>query len=68
MQDNLEEPSFTVTLTPADMFLLYDSVKTKIQYWTGGNPEEQERLFLLRDELYRGVLEYKYEHIHIDRE
>ena len=30
--------------------------------------KEQERLFLLRDELYRGVLEYKYEHIHIDRE
>ena len=23
MEDNLEEPSFTVTLTPADMFLLY---------------------------------------------
>ena len=45
MEDNLEEPSFTVTLTPADMFLLYDSVKTKIQYWAGGNPEEQERLF-----------------------
>ena len=60
--------SFTVTLSPADMFLLYDSVKTKLESWAGGHPEEQNRLFLLRDELYRGVLEYKYEHIHIDRE
>ena len=68
MEDHLEEPSFTVTLTPADMFLLYDSVNKSRKFWPGGNPEEQNRLFLLRNELYRGVLEYKYEHIHIDRE
>ena len=39
MQDHLEEPSFTVTLSPADMFLLYDSVKTKLESWAGGHPE-----------------------------
>ena len=43
----LEEPSFTVTHHTCilDMFLLYDSVKTKIQYWTGGNPVRAEDFF-----------------------
>jgi len=68
MEDNLEEPSFTMTVSPIDMFLLYDSVKTKIEVWPGGHPEEQNRLFLLRDELYRGVLEYKFANFQSDRE
>ena len=68
MEDYSEESSFTLTVSPLDMFLLYDSVKIKIQNWAGGHPEEQQRLHLLKNELYRGVLEYKYHNVGADKE
>jgi hypothetical protein len=44
----------------SDLYLLYESVKTRHEKWTGGDPEEQSRLAYLRDFLYRVVLEYKF--------
>ena len=31
-----------------------------VEKWPGGHPEEQERLYYLRDFIYRIVLEYKF--------
>ena len=44
-----------------DLNLLYKSVSVHYEKWSGGHPDEQERLSYLRNFLYRIILEWKYE-------
>jgi hypothetical protein len=55
------EYDYTVDLTIKDIYLLHNCVTQKIKLWSGGDPNEQEHLFYLRDSLYRMILEYKFE-------
>ena len=43
-----------------DVYLTYKSVCVHLEKWVGGEPAEQERLYMLKDFLYRIILEYKY--------
>ena len=45
-----------------DLRLLYKSVSVHADKWPGGDAEEQERLYYLKNFLYRIVLEYKFSH------
>ena len=47
-------------LGPDDLLLVYKSICVHLDKWSGGHPEEQERLHYLKNFLYRIVLEYKF--------
>ena len=56
----MDELSFTVDMSIHDVRLLLYSVETGIERWAGGPPEEQERLYQLRDSLRGMVLEHTF--------
>jgi len=58
-----EIPYVEMDLDINDVYLLYNSVSFHIEKWTGGHPDEQERLKFMRDFLYRIILQYKFEHM-----
>ncbi len=55
-QDTIVDMSFAIE----DVYLTYKSVFVHLEKWAGGEPAEQERLYMLRDFLYRIILEYKF--------
>ena len=58
------DPDYTVDLTIEDIRLLYQCVIKRLEMWEGypARPaEEQEHLWVMRDSLYRMILEYTYE-------
>ncbi len=58
---NDEEPPYVeLELGISDVHTLYRAVCKTIETWPGGHPLEQQRLAMLKDFLYRIVLEYKY--------
>ena len=59
---NEDLPYIELQFGPEDLHLIYKSVSVHLDKWTGGDPEEQERLQYLKNFLYRIVLEYKFSH------
>ena len=59
---NEDLPYIELQFGPEDLYLLYKSVSVHLDKWTGGDPDEQERLQYLKNFLYRVVLEYKFNH------
>jgi hypothetical protein len=55
-----ENPTVNMTFDISDVFLMYRSTSVHLEKWCGGDPYEQERLFLLKDFLYRIILEHKF--------
>jgi len=58
---NEDLPYIELQFGPEDLHLLYKSVSVHLDKWTGGDPDEQERLQYLKNFLYRVVLEYKFQ-------
>ena len=58
---NEDLPYIELQFGPEDLHLIYKSVSFHLDKWTGGDPEEQERLQYLKNFLYRIVLEYKFQ-------
>ena len=58
---NEDLPYIELQFGPEDLQLIYKSVSVHLDKWTGGDPEEQERLQYLKNFLYRIVLEYKFQ-------
>ena len=58
---NEDLPYIELQFGPEDLHLIYKSVSVHLDKWTGGDPEEQERLQYLKNFLYRIVLEYKFQ-------
>ena len=61
MNDN--QPDYTVNLTIEDIRLLYHCVEQGIKYWPGSPARpvgEQERMWYLRDSMYRMILDYQF--------
>jgi len=58
-----EDQPFILDFDINDVFLLHDCVKKRLETWEGSParpPEEQEHLWALRDNLYRCILDYKF--------
>jgi hypothetical protein len=58
------DPDYTVDLTIEDVRLLYQCVIKRLERWEGypARPaQEQEHLWIMRDSLYRIILEHTYE-------
>jgi hypothetical protein len=57
------EPDYTVDMHIEDVRILYKSVSFHLEKWAGGPAEEQEKLFYMKDWLYRIILDYKFHEI-----
>jgi|TARA_R100000030_G_scaffold40842_1_gene30705 hypothetical protein len=53
-------PYVELQLDINDVHLIYRSMDKMLETWPGGHPQEQERLFYLKDFVYRIILEYKF--------
>ena len=53
-------PDYTIDMSIADIRCLYVCVCTTIARWPGGDANEQEQLFRIRDDLYRMILDYRF--------
>ena len=58
-----EDPDYTVDLSIQDIRALLYSVETGIERWAGGDAKEQERLFILRDQLRAMTLDYNFHNL-----
>jgi hypothetical protein len=57
------EPDYIVDLRIEDIRLLHHCVIKRIEMWEGSParpPEEQEHLWVMRDSLYRMMLDYQF--------
>jgi hypothetical protein len=61
MENEEDLPFCSLDLDIQDVDVLYRSVCFHLDKWPGGHPEEQERLFAMKDFLYRMILEYKFQ-------
>lgn len=55
-----KDPDYTVDMHIEDVRILYKSVCFHLEKWSGGPAEEQEKLFYMKDWLYRMILDYKF--------
>jgi len=53
-------PDYTVDMHIEDVRILYKSVSYHLDKWSGGEPEEQERLYYMKGWLYRMILDYQF--------
>ena len=60
MENEEDLPYCALELDIRDVDALYRSVCFHLDKWPGGHPEEQDRLFAMKDFLYRMILEYKF--------
>ena len=64
MTEDGESPKdYTYNFTIEDVHLLYTCVAKRLETWSGGHPTEQEHLIHLKNELYKGVLDFKFNHL-----
>ena len=58
-----KEPDYSVNLTIEDIRLLHHCVIKRLEMWEGSParpPEEQEHLWMMRNSLYRMMLDYQF--------
>lgn len=63
---NDPDADFYFDFSPDDIYVLYQCVCKRLEKWEGGHPQEQEKLFKIRDNLYRCVLHYKFNYMDVD--
>ena len=55
--------NYSYDFTIEDVHLLYVCVSKRLETWPGGHPFEQEHLIHLKNELYKGVLDFKFNYL-----
>jgi hypothetical protein len=62
-EEEQDQYDYMVALTIDDIRLIHHSVQETIKYWPGAPArpyDEQERLWALRDNVYRMMLDYQF--------
>jgi hypothetical protein len=54
---------YSIDFAIKDIYALHHCVLQRIKLWSGGDPEEQEHLYYLRDSLYRIILDYRFHNL-----
>jgi hypothetical protein len=57
---NPNEDYITIDITKDGLALMYRSVCFHLDKWSGGDAYEQQALMLMKDNLFRLMLEYQY--------
>ena len=43
--------------------MVHEGLRQAVEKWSGGDPYEQQDLIVMRDNFYRLLLEYRFEHM-----
>ena len=43
--------------------MIHEGLRQAVEKWSGGDPNEQQDLIAMRDNFYRLLLEYRFEHM-----
>ena len=60
MEEDTNPDYITMDMSKDGLILVYKSVCFHLEKWAGGNPEEQEALVRMKDQLLRCILEMQF--------
>ena len=58
-----EDNYYSIELNIRGIRLIYEGLRQAVEKWSGGDPEEQQNLIAMRDNFYKLLLEYQFEHM-----
>ena len=58
-----EDIYYSVELNHRGIKIIYEGLCQAVRKWSGGNPDEQQDLIAMRDNFYKLLLEYQFEHM-----
>tara|TARA_B100002019_G_C21031210_1_gene479663 strand:+ start:152 stop:337 length:186 start_codon:yes stop_codon:yes gene_type:complete len=58
-----EDIYYSIELNYKAIKLIYEGLRQAVEKWSGGNPDEQQNLIAMRDNFYKLLLEYQFEHM-----
>ena len=58
-----EDIYYSIELNYRGIKLIYEGLRQAVEKWSGGNPDEQQNLIAMRDNFYKLILEYQFEHM-----
>ena len=58
-----EDIYYSIELNYEGIKLIYVGLRQAVEKWSGGNPDEQQNLIAMRDNFYKLLLEYQFEHM-----
>ena len=58
-----EDIYYSIELNYYGIRLIYTSLKQAVEKWSGGDPAEHKNLIEMRDNFYKLLLEYQFQHM-----
>ena len=58
-----EDIYYSIELNYRGIKMIHEGLRQAVEKWSGGDPNEQQNLIAMRDNFYRLLLEYQFEHM-----
>ena len=58
-----EDVYYSIELNYKGMKIIHEGLRQAVEKWPGGHPDEQQNLIEMRDNFYKLLLEYQFEHM-----
>ena len=58
-----EDIYYSIELNYRGIKMIHEGLRQAVEKWSGGDPHEQQDLIAMRDNFYRLLLEYRFEHM-----
>ena len=58
-----EDIYYSIELNYRGIKMVHEGLRQAVEKWSGGDPYEQQDLIVMRDNFYRLLLEYRFEHM-----
>ena len=65
--DNDKEDFYTIETPIEGVRIIYKALTIAVDKWPGGDPEEQQSLLDMRDNFFRILLDYQFNHTDSER-
>ena len=59
-QSDFDDEYWSIELNIKGIRLIHQGLSQAVEKWSGGNPDEQQDLIAMRDNLYKLILEYQF--------
>lgn len=59
----MQEEYYSIELPIQAIKMLHNSLSFHYEKWSGGDPQEQEDIRMMRDNFYRIILDYQFENL-----
>ena len=59
----MDDEYWSIELNIKGIRLIHKGLSQAVEKWSGGDPNEQQDLIAMRDNFYRLLLEYRFEHM-----